>query len=269
MVLVASPAAAQQRPLATEDPEPIGEGRLLVEAGLDVAADAQYPVSGLEGRLFRLPMLGLSFGLSSIAEFQVDGGYDHLSIDTRFAAPLSHLLTVSGNSTHDWADVVVATKIRVLSEAAGRPALALRFATRLPNAQNETGLGLDTMDFYASLLGGKTVQSIRVVGNIGVGILGDPTDGQRQNDVLTYSASLARALTDTTEIVGEVTGRWSTREARAFPGTESRGSIKVGGRYTRGSGRLDGGLFIGLTGIDPTIGLTLGYTYVFNAFGIP
>ena len=62
-----------------------------------------------------------------------------------------------------------------MPEAAGRPAFGLRFATKLPNASNESGLGLDTTDFYVSLLGAKTVQSIRVVGNLGVGILADPT----------------------------------------------------------------------------------------------
>jgi len=67
----------------------------------------------------------------------------------------------------------VATKIRLLAEGASRPALGIRFATKLPNASNESGLGLDTTDFYIALLGAKTVQSIRVVGNFGVGILAD------------------------------------------------------------------------------------------------
>ena len=59
------------------------------------------------------------------------------------------------------------------------------------------------------------MQSIRVVGNVGLGILGDPTRGDRQNDVLTYGLSLARALTQAAEVVGEVNGRFDTREAAA------------------------------------------------------
>src|SRR5438045_7829375 len=43
----ARPAAAQQRPLVTEDPEPIGAGRVLFEGGVDLAHDYQNPVSGL------------------------------------------------------------------------------------------------------------------------------------------------------------------------------------------------------------------------------
>jgi hypothetical protein len=178
-------------------------------------------------------------------------------------------LTVVGDSTHDFSDAVVATKIRVLAETASRPALGLRFATKLPNASNMSGLGLNTTDFFTSILAAKTVESIRVVGNIGAGILGDPTQGHRQNDVLTYGLSLARAVTQQAELVGELNGRVSTRSGDAFPGTESRGTLKLGGRFTQGPLRLDAAVFFGLTTVDPTIGMTAGFTYVFNAFTIP
>lgn len=264
------PVAAQQRPLATEDPETIGAGRLLIEGGFDFAHDAQFTVSGLEGDLWRVSTLGISIGISSIAEFQIDGGfYNRLTIAQRLDAPLAHMLTVDGDRTSDVEDVVIATKIRFLSEGAKRPAFALRFATKLPNAQNESGLGLDTTDFFTALLAAKTVESIRVVGNVGLGILSDPTRGDRQNDVLTYGLSLARALTDSTEVVGELHGRVSTRSTPALPGTETRGVLNLGGRYTRGALRLDTGMFFGLTTIDPTIGFAAGFTYVFTAFQIP
>ncbi len=266
----AMPAVAQQRPLATEDPEPVGAGRVLVEGGIDFARNQEYPVSGLEGNLWRVPTFGFSIGISSIAELQIDGGLvDRLQIRRRQPAPLSSLLTVTGDTTSDIEDLFVGTKIRLAPEAAGHPAFAIRFATRLPNASNESGLGQDTTDFFASLLAAKTVQSVRLVGNFGFAILGDPTEGHRQNDVLTYGASFARALTDRAELVGELAGRVSTRSGDAFPGTETRGLLNVGGRYTRGSVRLDAGLFFGLTTLDPTVGFTAGFTYVFNAFEIP
>ena len=270
LLLTTQPARAQQRPLVTEDPEPIGAGRVLIEGGIDLTHDEHYPVSGLEGNLVRVPTIGISVGLSSIAELQLDGGfYQRLNITNRIPAPLSSELTVVGDSTHDVMDTIVATKIRLVTEAANRPALGIRFATKLPNASNESGLGLDTMDFYATLLGAKTVQSVRIVGNFGVGILADPTLGNRQNDVVTYGLSFARAMTQEAEIVGEVNGRASTRSAGPLPGTESRGILKLGGRYTRGMLRIDAGVFFGLTTIDPTIGATVGFTYVFNAFRVP
>jgi len=269
-ISLACPAAAQQRPLVTEDPEPIGAGRVLVEGGIDYAHNQFYPASGLKGNLWRIPTIGLSIGLSSIAELQLDGGpFDRLTINERRDAPLSSLVTATGTTTHDVEDLVIATKIRLTSEAPGRPAIGVRFATKLPNASNESGLGVDTTDFYASLLAAKTIESIRVVANVGVGILADPTVGNRQNDVLTYGLSFARALTQQTEVVGELNGRASTRSGTPFPGTESRSIIKLGGRYTRGPIRFDGGVYLGLTTADPTIGLTTGFTYVFDAFKLP
>jgi hypothetical protein len=266
----ATPGFAQQRPLVTEDPEPIGAGRILLEAGADFSDDVFYPASGLEGSLWRIGVVGLSVGISSIAELQIDGGIvNHLSINEITFAPLSGLLDLDGESTTDIEDIVIATKVRLLSETPKRLALALRFATKLPNATNESGLGLDTTDFAVSLLGARTVQSIRVVGNIGLGILGDPTNGNRQNDVLTYGASLARAITDRAELVGEINGRLSTRTENVPPGTETRGLLRFGGRYTRNAIRFDGNLFFGLTSHDPTWGFGGGLTYVFQGFNVP
>jgi len=271
IVVLATPASAQQRPLLTEDPEPIGAGRLLIEGGLQFDSNQTYPVSGLEGNLLRLPTVGVSVGISSIAEFQIDGGfYDRLNIDGRNPnAPLASEVTSTGTRTSDVSDFVVATKIRFLSEAAGRPALGIRFATKLPNASNEKGIDLDTTDFSGSVLVGKTVQSIRIVVNAGAGILTNPTSGVGQNDVFLYGLSFARAVTQATEVVGELNGRFSTRSDGAFPGTESRGVLKLGGRYTRGPLRVDAALFFGTTSIDPTVGFTAGFTYVFNAFTVP
>ncbi|MBM4185500.1 MAG: hypothetical protein FJ207_14990 [Gemmatimonadetes bacterium] len=261
---------AQQRPLLTEDPEPIGAGRVLIESGIDFARAQKYPASGLEGKLWRVPTLGLSIGLSTIAELQIDGSVlETLAIDQRRPAPLSSLLTARGTRTSDVGDIVVGTKVRLVPEGIGHPAVTLRVATKLPNASNESGLGLDTTEFYGAILIGKTVQSIRIVANAGFGILPDPVVGHRQNDVVTYGLSLARAVTHQTEFVGEVNGRVSTREAPVFPGTETRGQVGLGARYTRGPVRLDGKVFFGLHGIDPRIGISGGLTYVFDAFRIP
>jgi hypothetical protein len=269
-VLTAVPCSAQQRPMITEDAEPVGAGRLLIESGIDAARGQRYPVSGLEGNLLRLPTIGISVGLSSIAELQIDGGfYNRLNITAREPAPLSGLLNVTGNRTSDVEDFVVATKIRMVPEGPGHPSVGIRFATRLPNASNESGLGLDTLDFFGTLLAAKTVQSLRLVGNLGLGILSDPLSGNRQNDVVTYGASVARALTNRAEVVAELNGRTSVRAGGSFPGTENRGRLLVGTRYTPGSIRFDAGALIGLTTVGPTVGFTAGFTYVFNAFQVP
>lgn len=270
-LLIAAPAAAQQRPLVTEDPEVIGAGLVLLEGGFDYARDILYPASGLQGNLLRAPTLGVSIGISSIAELQIDGGfYNRLTIKHRGVgpAPLAGQLNFSGDTTHAVEDIVVATKIRIAAESASRPAIGLRFATKLPNASNESGLGLDTTDFHAQVLMGKTVRSIRLVGNVGFGILGDPTRGDNQNDVLLYGVSVARAMREGMEVVGELNGRANTRGGTPPVGTESRATMRVGGRLTRGTVRLDAAILLGVTSRDPGFGFTAGATYVFKGFTI-
>ena len=263
-------ARAQSRPLVTEDPETVPAGYILVEGGFDITQDAVFPASGLTGNLLRLGTFGLSIGISSIAEIQIDGGLrNRLNItSTDPDAPLAGMLDVMGDSTSDFEDLVIGTKVKFLSETVSRPAMAIRFSTRLPNAGNESGLGLDTTDFNFGLTIGKTVQSIRVVGNFGFGILPDPVRGDRQNDVLNYGLSVARAVAPGVELVGEFNGRLNTREGVPPVGTESRGMMRVGSRLTRGPVRLDGALLIGVTDHDPSWGITAGATWVFRAFTV-
>jgi hypothetical protein len=264
------PAFAQSRPLVTEDPETVPAGHILLEAGLDYGQDVYYPASGLRGNLWRIGTFGLSFGVSSIAEIQLDGGFlNTLSIKSRNAkAPLANMLMVTGESTSDVEDAVIGTKVRFLSEKEGRPAMAVRFWTRLPNAGNESGLGKDTTDFHFGVAIAKTVQSVRVAGNFGLGILPDPVRGDRQNDVLDYGASVARAVATGVEIVGEINGRLNTRSGEPPIGTESRSLMRVGTRFTRGPVRADGALIVGITERDPTWGFTFGMTWVFKAFTV-
>jgi hypothetical protein len=272
LALHATPAFSQQRPVVTEDPEVIGPGRLLIEGGIDWERGLVYPVSGLRGHRLSVPTFGVSVGLSSIAEIQLDGGfYQRLEITERRTAPLAHLVTATGDRTHDVEDLVLATKIRLFGETpGGRPAVGLRFATKLPNASNEAGLGTDLTDFFASLLVAKTIRSIRAVGNAGVAILGDPASTvPAQNDLLTLGFSLARALTTSTEVVGEINSRLNLANGDPTPGGENRGVMRLGGRYTRGTVRVDAAAVIGLTSRDPDFGFTAGFTWVFDAFSVP
>jgi hypothetical protein len=265
-------ALAQQRPLVTEDPETIGTGNVLIEGGFDVERGIELPVFGLEGNLLRLPTLGVSFGFSSILELQIDGGfYQRLKVtEPRVDAPLSPVLT-DGDSLTDVQDIVVATKIRLVPEAPGRPGFGIRLATKLPFAGNDSGLGLETMDFFATALVGKTTRSVRIVGNVGIGLLSDPLVGTEQDRAFLYGVSVARALREGLEFVTDINGRLSSgeRDTPTGPqptGTESRSALRIGSRFTRGTVRVDGGLIVGLTSRDPSVGFTAGLTYVFKGF---
>ena len=46
-------------------------------------------------------------------------------------------------------------------------------------------------------------------------------------------------------------------------------AFRVGGRYTKGTVRVDAGLILGMTASDPSFGFTTGLTWVFRGFTVP
>src|SRR5207247_8180140 len=102
-----------------------------------------------------------------------------MSITSRQPAPLAGVVTATGDSTSSVEDITIGAKIRLVPETGGTPSIGFRFMTRLPNASRKSGIGQDTTDFGASLLLAKTIQSIRVVGNLGMLVMTEPLDGTR------------------------------------------------------------------------------------------
>jgi hypothetical protein len=256
------PVAAQHRPLTVQDPEVIGQGRVLIEAGLESGTNVKYPVSGLTGDRWALP-IGISIGVGPSVELQLDGGYQWLGIDRRDLAPLDDRVA-PGDSTSDVIDVIVGTKIRLLTEGRRRPAIGLRLATELPNASNESGLGRDTLNFSASLLLGKTLGSTRIAANGGVILLSDVLQGSLQQDAFVGGVSVTRALNPTLDVAGEFAGRRVLFADVPPIGAEPRAQLRGAIRYTRGAWRADGGLIVGATRQDPDVGLIFGVTWVID-----
>jgi hypothetical protein len=266
LVCVAATAYGQQRPLVTEDPETIGTNRILLEGGFSLEKGQENPVHGITGDVARLGTFGVSIGISPSAEIQVDGGLiQRLEVTKRLTSPVPNPVgnpLMVGDRLSGVEDLIVATKIRLASEGASRPAFGLRFGTRLPTASAEKGLGLGTTDFFASVLVAKTVESIRTVGNVGFIVLGNPVTGGDQSTALGFGLSVARALTNEFEIVGELNGRLTPFEKVVPAGLESRGVLRLAGRYTYAMLRLDFGVLAGITSRDPSFGISAGATYV-------
>jgi hypothetical protein len=264
-VTVGAPAYAQQRPLVTEDPETIGSGRVLLEGGFSLDKDQTHPANGVKGDVTRLASFGVSIGISPSAEVQVDGGLvQRINVTEGISngLPAASSSLVVGDHASGMEDLVIATKIRLLPEGPSRPALGLRFGTKLPTASPEDGIGLGTTDFFASFLIAKTVQSVRTVGNAGLLILGNPVTPRDTATTLGFGFSVARALTNEFEVVGELNGRLTPFEKVVPVGLESRAVLRFAGRYTYAMLRLDFGLLVGLTSRDPSFGISGGATYV-------
>ena len=124
--------------------------------------------------------------------------------------------TATGDTTSSIEDLVIGDQGAAAVGGASRPSLGAAVRDQAAERRRTRAVsGSTPWTFFSPLLVAKTVQSVRVVGNVGLGILGDPTRGDRQNDVLTYGLSFARAITSAAEVVGEINGRKDTRERRA------------------------------------------------------
>lgn len=238
---------------------------MAARIGLEMGAGREYPASGLSGMVLRLPA-ALRLGLGR-AELSVEGGYEVLSIDDFAPAPLDSMLDVSGDVTHDVIDPEIGMKVRIADESPTFPAWSFRVVTRLPAAGNESGLGLDTTDFWLWLLAGKSIGPARVAANLGAGVLGIPTRGDRQNDVWGYGLSVTAPLGAGWDAGAEVQGSLDPRGDTPV-GTEERGEARVGVRRAAGRFAVDAALIVGLEEPDLDLGFALGLATTFRgAFG--
>jgi hypothetical protein len=254
-----------QRPLATVDPVLAEPGWALIETGAAFARDREIPATGLRGDVLRVPELTLRVSVGRRVELRVDTGYEVLLVRERREAPLSSDLDYDGESSSDIRDPVVSTLVRVRDETTGGPAVGLRLATRLPVASNQSGLGLDTTDFFVSLLAAKDAGSLRWIANLGLGILEVPTEVTSQNDVLTYGLALSSRMGDLLELVAGVDGHVDL-SGQVHPGTEDTAVARLGARLGRGPSTIDAAVLIGLAEVDAPIGFTIGVTRAFRWF---
>jgi hypothetical protein len=268
LVLAATPARAQVRPLVTEDARPLGAGEMRLALGGTYQPGHEEPVYGLHGDLLHLPAAEFGYGLGGVAELQVSAGLRTIWISERHDAPLASILDIPGDRSSAPQDIVVATKIRLLEGRGRRPALGLRLATKLPNAGNESGLGSDTTDFSLAVLATWRGPRWTLSGNLGTAIVGDPSQIGVQHDPTLYGLSLARRLSSVTEVVGEVAGHWLPSHPHR-PGSEDRSEARAGLRRRMGRMRIDAALVAGLTSIDAPLGVTGGVTWTLGSTTTP
>lgn len=259
-------AFAQIRPLVTEPAAIIDKDVLRIEAGFEFLQDVELRHSGLKGDLTRLGSLGLRYGAGTRVEIGIFWTVrQFLNVDHRFPAPLSSALNFSGNSTSDVGNAVLATKLGLLREGPRRPAISFRFATELPNASTEKGIGVDETNFTAEVLTEKRYRGLRLIGNVGLAILGDPLTPGAQDDLLTYGLATVLPVANDLNLVCD----WHGRTGAGGVGTEDQSTVRLGVQIRSGNFHWDGGLLLGLLDTDPKTGVIVGLSYDFDLSGEP
>jgi len=261
----ASLACAQQRPLITEDVDIIPPGSMRLEVGVDFMQNAKFPVSGLTGDLTRAGVIGVNIGLAPNVEIQIEGvAQNFLSINSRGPSAIPLTLAPGANSTSDFGDFTLWTKIKLRKETAHLPSVGFRFGVQLPNSNQGTGIGLNQTNAYGQILVGKKFghnARVNTFGNLGIGILTAPTRLFTQNDVVTYGLASIVRINKQFNIAGEVNGRANTRPGSGPLGTESQGEARLGMQIRASGLRFDFAGIKGLTSQSPRSGITVGVTY--------
>src|SRR6266849_5299796 len=258
-------ARAQQRPLLTEDVDIIPPGTMRIEAGIDFLQGAKFPVSGINGDLTRVGVIGVNFGMGPNVEFQIEGvAQNFVGINSRGTSAIPLSLAPGANSTNDSGDYILWTKFKLRTETLHGPALGFRFGVQLPNSNQGRGIGLNQTNAYGSILVGKkfgTAGRFNTFGNLGIAILSAPTLSFTQNDVLTYGAAGIFRLNKQFSIAGEVNGRANTRPGNGPKGTESQSEARLGMQVRASGLRFDFAAIKGLTNFTHNSGVTVGVTY--------
>jgi hypothetical protein len=254
LILFSTVCMGQQRPLLTEDPRLPAEGTLVAETGFGYQHDARYPVSGLQGDLYSFMDSGLHFSLGPRAEFQMTGVvHNYLSLEN------------GAGSRNDWGDLALSTKIRLVEEKGSRPAVSFRPTVVLPNASSTKGLGTDTLRFFGNLLVGKKAGPAYVFGNVGLGILDDPTRPAAQQDLLMLGIATSIPAGSRVNVMAEWNGRHSSTSSPT-PGGESLGQARLGLQVKGGGLRWDVAATAGTTHWDHKAGFVAGVSKEFQIF---
>ena len=198
---------SQQNPVSTESASILPRGDAHAEVGFGRYYDQTFPLSGLEGTLSKIGMLRFAYSYDGNVELQFDGTLlDVLDIQSRHDA-FNSAITTKNRVAGDIGDFTLWTKFRLISEYHFFSTLSVRFGVQLPNASNESGLGIDEFDFYSSFLVEKHVAGARVVLNAGLGILGNPAVLSDQHDTFIYAFGSYVPIGETENIILEIAGR--------------------------------------------------------------
>lgn len=253
------------RPLSAYDAAILPDGRGEVAVGVTYAHNERFPFFTAPGALqsqqrWHVPQLGFRAGAADWVEIEAE--YEAIYLDETTARGESNWQYGSG-------DARLHTKVRVRGERNRWPAIAVRFGTKLPNANKDDRLGTDETDFDILGLVSKDVGPLRFHTNLGILLLGNPGQmlGRRfgpggQDDLFVYAVAAegpawGSALAGATQLrlLGEFSGLAGSR----FDNDRTRATAGI--RLVHGPAAFFLGTTIGFDAASENFGLRFGMTY--------
>jgi len=261
-------AAESLLPLTTETAATLPKGQAEAILGAGYFEDLRFPPFTAPGalqdsHLIRGPQIAFRAAAGSWAEIQAS--FEVLTIDET---------TTDGETTKNTGagDARLFTKVRVLREKGMRPALGVRFGTKLPNANAANRLGTDETDFHIQALASKDFGAVSTHANLGLLLLGNPgptvgapdRKASGQDDLLSYSVAVVSR-----PVAAPVCDRLSLRLFAGVDGTANsrygndRAAARFGFQALLGSLAVYSGMSAGLVTGSENFGVTGGLLYTF------
>jgi len=260
LLLAATPATAQLRPL-----EPVSW--TVFNSGVSVAAGAKVAgyrkqrasLAGTEGDLWEVPTVSVAWRNGRLAILATGTGQRFFTEKERFAPTYFGVRPSTSGHRHDSGDYTIGTAVLLTPLRAPAEAL-VRFGTRLPTTDNETGLDRDAVDFFATVAGRTTRGPLSVALEAGLGINSTRDSVFEQDDLFLYAATIEyqrRMVTPSIVVVGQAHGP----EHHELRGVEDLSEVRLGLRFgSRTWIRIEG--VKGLETFSPSYGasVTVGAT---------
>jgi hypothetical protein len=250
---------SQQHPLAVESATLLESGHAQFDFGVSHFRRQPFPLSGLTGNLSKFGNIRFCISLSEYVELQTEGTLLNILDITERLPAFNSANVVSSNPTADIGDFSVWTKFGVMNEYVSGFGFSVQFGIQLPNASNESGLGVDEMNFYSSLLLQKHFAG-KWTANIGLGILGDPAKVGQQHDVLIYGMEYSLPVGESTYLLLQTAGRTGHEGI----GIHDLANAKLGLEMTFGDVSLKGFGVSNFSSADKSKGIGFSASYDFQ-----
>jgi hypothetical protein len=207
------------------------------------------PLTKLKGNLNRFGLIRFDYFLADKIYLQVHGAIWEV--------------LENSSSVQDVGDFTVSTVATLIEQKKNRPAIGIQIESKLPNTNQNKGLGPNTIDVSFSLLLKQARKRFTTFYEIGVGILAAPGKLNLQNDVLIYGFGFSCFLNRHISLCSEVYGSISTVK-KAPVGTESRNRIQFGLVYKFEHLALELFPSYGLNRREGNLGIGVGISLQFN-----